>query len=286
MSGAVPKLRFPEFAGDWTETRLGTLTVKVGSGVTPTGGASSYERDGIPLIRSQNVRDNELNLADVAFISESTHMSMSGSRVMPNDVLLNITGASIGRSCIIPPHLGEANVNQHVCIIRTNSTLDPSLLQQFLSGPLGQKEIVKSQGGSGREGLNFENIRSFRVTIPSLPEQQKIASFLGAVDGKISGLRRKEAALVRFKAGLMQKLFSQKLRFTRDDGSAFPEWDLVPFEEAFVRVKRKNVAGVQNVLTISAQHGLVSQTDFFSKSVAATDLSNYYHLMRGDFAYN
>jgi len=87
------------------------------------------------------------------------------------------------------------------------------------------KEIDQSQGGSGREGLNFENIRGFRLSVPSLPEQQKIAAFLGAVDERLAGLRRTEAALVRFKAGMMQRLFSRKLRFTQVDGSSFPDWE-------------------------------------------------------------
>jgi type I restriction enzyme S subunit len=222
---SVPKLRFPEFAGAWHQTRLGKRVTKVGSGITPKGGAGVYQSEGIPLIRSQNVRDSMLDLSNVAFISDEINATMRGSAVLPNDVLLNITGASIGRSCVTPENLGPANVNQHVCIIRLDADASPHFLQSFLASHKGQKLIAEAQSGSGREGLNFENIRTFKLIFPTLPEQQKIAAFLGAVDAKLAALAAKQAALGRFKAGLMQKLFSQQLRFTRDGGKAFPDWE-------------------------------------------------------------
>lgn len=222
---SVPKLRFPGFNGDWRLMRLGNRVTKVGSGVTPKGGAGVYQSEGIPLIRSQNVRDSKLDLSDVAFISGAINDTMRGSAVFPNDVLLNITGASIGRSCVVPENIGPANVNQHVCIIRLDQDGSPHFLQLFLASHKGQKLIAEAQSGSGREGLNFENIRTFKLAFPALPEQQKIAAFLGAADAKLAALAAKQAALGRFKAGLMQKLFSQQLRFTRDDGTAFPDWE-------------------------------------------------------------
>lgn len=221
----MPELRFPEFKGEWEAQKLGERTVKVGSGVTPKGGATSYVESGIPLLRSQNVRDNELSLADVAYISNHVHDNMSGSKVAAGDVLLNITGASIGRSCVVPEIVREANVNQHVCIIRLRESASPKFLQTLLSSVYGQKWIFQSQAGGGREGLNFENIRSFKVNFPSLPEQQKIADFLGAVDEKIGLLAKKKALLEDYKKGCMQKLFSRQLRFNDDNGNDFPDWE-------------------------------------------------------------
>lgn len=231
MSGAVPQLRFPGFAGEWSIAPLGPRTSKVGSGVTPKGGASSYLPEGIPLIRSQNVRDGRLDLEDVAFIADEIHERMSGTHVQSGDILLNITGASIGRSCIVPGDVAAANVNQHVCIIRLNAQDSSAFVQQYLASPRGQKQIDDLQGGSGREGLNFENIRGFKIPSPSLPEQQKIAGFLGTVDAKLDALRRKKSGLEAFKSGLMQRLFSRELRFTRDDGTEFPEWEEKTFGE-------------------------------------------------------
>ena len=220
----VPKLRFPEFSGEWDEYKLGKITQKVGSGSTPKGGREVYQNTGIPFIRSQNVNHNKLICNDLTYIPETTHEKMKGSKVLPSDILLNITGASIGRSCVVPSTFLEGNVNQHVCIIRTIKGFQPKFIQSILSSYNGQKLIMQSQAGGGREGLNFENVRGFKLQLPKELEQQKIAEFLSAVDERVDGLRRKKELLEHYKKGVMQKIFSQEIRFTRPDGSAFPDW--------------------------------------------------------------
>lgn len=221
---AVPKLRFKEFDGDWSNKKIGNIASKVGSGSTPRGGAEAYTDHGIIFIRSQNVNNDQLLLDDVAYIPEETHVKMSGSKVIANDILLNITGASIGRSCVVPHDFTEANVNQHVCIIRTPND-DPIFVQSFLSSENGQNAIQSKQAGGGREGLNFQAIRSIDFHFPpSKEEQTKIASFLSNVDEKISQLTQKHQLLSQYKQGMMQKLFSQQIRFKADDGSEFGEW--------------------------------------------------------------
>lgn len=221
---SVPKLRFKEFDGDWSNKKIGNIASKVGSGSTPRGGAEAYTDHGIIFIRSQNVNNDQLLLDDVAYIPEETHVKMSGSKVIANDILLNITGASIGRSCVVPHDFTEANVNQHVCIIRTPND-DPIFVQSFLSSENGQNAIQSKQAGGGREGLNFQAIRSIDFHFPpSKEEQAKIASFLSNVDEKISQLTQKHQLLSQYKQGMMQKLFSQQIRFKADDGSEFGEW--------------------------------------------------------------
>lgn len=222
---AAPKLRFKEFDGDWTNKKIGDIAAKVGSGSTPRGGAEAYTDTGIIFIRSQNVNNDRLLLDDTVYIPESTHLKMSGSKVVANDILLNITGASIGRSCVVPSDFTEANVNQHVCIIRTPND-DPVFVQSFLSSENGQNSIQSKQAGGGREGLNFQAIRSIDFHFPpSKQEQTKIASFLSAVDEKISQLTQKHELLSQYKQGMMQKLFSQQFRFKADDGGEFAKWE-------------------------------------------------------------
>lgn len=205
-------LRFKDDHGndfpDWEEKTLGDLSNKVGSGKTPTGGEKVYQTSGVKFIRSQNVSGNRLDLTDVTFISEAINAEMKGSEVRPLDVLLNITGASIGRTCIVPEDFDRGNVNQHVCIIRLNrDALNPFYLQMFLSSSFGQQLIDQSQSGSGREGLNFKNIRAFNLPIPSLPEQTKIANFLTALDRKIESVAQQIAHTQDFKKGLLQQMF-------------------------------------------------------------------------------
>ena len=222
---AVPKLRFKEFDGDWSNKKIGNIASKVGSGSTPRGGAEAYTDHGIIFIRSQNVNNDQLLLDDVAYIPEETHVKMSGSKVIANDILLNITGASIGRSCVVPHDFTEANVNQHVCIIRTPND-DPIFVQSFFISLYGQNAIQSKRAGGGREELYFQAIRSIDFHFPpSKAEQTKIASFLSAVDEKISQLTQKHALLSQYKQGMMQKLFSQQISFKADDGSEFGEWE-------------------------------------------------------------
>lgn len=233
---ATPKLRFKEFDGDWSLKSINDIASKVGSGSTPRGGAAAYVDKGIIFIRSQNVNDNQLLLDDVVFIPESTHKKMSGSKVLPNDILLNITGASIGRSCVVPDTFSEGNVNQHVCIIRTPNE-DSIFVQSFLSSEKGQNHIQSKQVGGGREGLNFQAIRSIDFEMPSKEEQTKIASFLSAVDEKISQLTQKHELLSQYKQGMMQKLFSQQIRFKAEDGSEFGEWGITSIKDAVSFIK-------------------------------------------------
>lgn len=217
-----PTLRFIGFNEKWKALKLGLICSKIGSGKTPKGGEKIYLDKGIPFIRSQNIRDNQL-LLDETCISEDLHRQMRSSIVLSNDVLLNITGASIGRSCVVPQDFTEGNVNQHVSIIRLK-TNEPKFLQAFIASPQGQKLIYQSQTGSGREGLNFESIKKFKIFFPSLEEQQKVASFLTTVDDKINQLNRKRDLLEQYKKGVMQKLFNQELRFKDDNGNDYPEW--------------------------------------------------------------
>ena len=182
----VPPLRFPEFSGEWKMCTIGELITKVGSGVTPRGGEAVYKTEGHPFVRSQNVGLGNLLLDDIAFIDEETHLRQKNTELQFNDVLLNITGASIGRSALVDKQIVGGNVNQHVCIIRTKENLVPSFICSFLLSNYGQRQIDSFQAGGNRQGLNFEQIKSIKITIPSKDEQIKIAKLLRAIDERIA----------------------------------------------------------------------------------------------------
>ncbi|MBU2912706.1 restriction endonuclease subunit S [Reichenbachiella agariperforans] len=237
----IPTLRFPEFSGEWEKKKLGEITTKVGSGSTPKGGESIYEKNGIPFIRSQNVNGDRLVLDEV-HISEEINNRMKGSIVKAKDVLLNITGGSIGRSCVVPNDFKAGNVNQHVCIIRLTNGYSSQIIQSLMASSKGQKLIHEGQTGSGREGLNFESIRLFNFKLPTHPEQEKIAGFLSLVDEKIGHLSRKKELLEAYKKGVMQEIFSQEIRFKADDGSAFEDWEEKKLGEVATFSKGKGIS--------------------------------------------
>ncbi len=167
------------FANDeWPIERIKDVANKIGSGVTPEGGASGYLDDGIPLLRSQNVHFDGLQLDDVAFISNEIHAEMASSQLKPRDVLLNITGASIGRCTFVPDDFGEGNVNQHVCFIRGNHKIDHHFLTAFLSSPAGQGQVLSAFTGASRQGLSHKELGLITIPLPDIKVQRNAVTVL------------------------------------------------------------------------------------------------------------
>ena len=202
----VPEIRFKGFTDDWEQRKLNEVTVKIGSGKTPSGGKSAYVDTGIPLIRSQNVNDDKVDFNDIVYIDELTDESMANSRVFTNDVLLNITGASIGRSAVYKG-LDQANVNQHICIVRPTDGYCPDFVQLNLASDSGQKQIESSQAGGGREGLNFQQIGKMHFSFPTLDEQKQIGGYFNALDNLITLHQQKCDELKNIKKFMLQNMF-------------------------------------------------------------------------------
>ena len=160
----------------WCFYRLGNLVEKLGSGSTPRGGKNAYVFEGIPFLRSQNVRNEGLDDSDIAYISSETHQRMNNTIVYPGDILLNITGASLGRSIVFPSTYPEANVSQHVTIIRL---IDPNItpfIYLCIRSPLLQKIVWERQVGMAIEGLSKKVLELFEIPIPPLTEQRRIVT--------------------------------------------------------------------------------------------------------------
>ena len=153
----------------WLWTTLEEITSKIGSGSTPKG--SNYSEEGIPFFRSQNVYNEGLVYEDIKFISDATHQLMIGTEVHSKDLLLNITGGSLGRCAIVPADFQIGNVSQHVCIIRS-ILVRSSYVHTFILSPFFKKTMNIT--GSGREGLPKYNLEKMFLPIPPLKEQERI----------------------------------------------------------------------------------------------------------------
>ena len=152
-------------------------------------------------------------LDDVAFIDEQTHNTFPATEIKEDDVLLNITGASIGRSAIANSDIAKGNVNQHVCIIRPiDGLLNSRYLCDYLLSERGQKKIDSFQAGGNRQGLNFQQIKSIILPLPPLAEQQAIAKALGEMDALLAAQRARLAKQRAVKQGLLQGLLSGEKR--------------------------------------------------------------------------
>ena len=205
----VPNLRFKEFQGEWEKCKLGTLTTKVGSGSTPKGGNAVYTSAGHCFVRSQNVGMGYLILDEIAHINDVIHQKHKATELKENDVLLNITGASIGRTAIATKEIEGGNVNQHVCIIRANSKVNPKFLCNYIQTKKIQNYIQSLQTGGSREGLNFEQIRSFPIPLPNIAEQNKIAQLLDKLNERIATQNKIIDKLQSLIKGLNDALYAQ-----------------------------------------------------------------------------
>ena len=203
--GRIPK--------EWKFVRFDEVVTKVGSGITPSGGSAVYTTTGVPFVRSQNVYQDGLRWDDVCFISKEQHQKMKNSQLKPRDVLLNITGASIGRCYYLPDQFGEGNVNQHVCIIRCeHAQIQHIYLAHFINSDFGQKQIMNLQAGGNREGLNFQQIRAMELPLPPLDEQLEISNVILSIESNISKRTAKLNSLCRLKKSLMHDLLTGKVR--------------------------------------------------------------------------
>jgi type I restriction enzyme, S subunit len=175
---------------DWPVVSLAEITIKIGSGATPKGGAESYlpSRRRFALVRSQNVFDRRFGRERLAFITDEQADGLRGVVLQSDDILLNITGDGItfGRACLVPKDILPACVNQHVSIIR----LDPrrataGYVLAFLTHPDVKGYIESFNAGGSRRAVTKGHIESFRLPLPPLPEQRAIARILGTLDDKI-----------------------------------------------------------------------------------------------------
>ncbi len=208
---------FLEMFGDrkkFETIKLESLTSKVSSGSTPLGGRDNYLDNGeILFIRSQNVLMNKFSKHDKLYISQEIHENMKRTWIKNLDVLLNITGASIGRTAVYYGEDDKANVNQHVCIIRVKdfNELNPVYLNYYLSSNVIQRYIEKINTGGTREALNYTQIKNFDLVLPPISLQNKFASIVKEVEKLKEHQKKSKQDLDNLFNALMQKAFRGKL---------------------------------------------------------------------------
>lgn len=187
-------------------TTLSNITSKIGSGATPLGGEGSYKQSGISLIRSQNVYDGEFYEKGLAFIDDVQAEKLKGVTVEKNDVLFNITGASICRCCIVPEKYLPARVNQHVSIIRVTEKVLPKYLQAILVSDIYKSQLLEiGDGATSREAITKQQLEDFKIPLPSLSDQQKIVAEIEKIEAKITALEKEIAEIPKQKEAILKK---------------------------------------------------------------------------------
>ena len=194
----------------WVWTTINDICSKIGSGSTPRG--SNYAEKGIPFFRSQNVYNDGLVYDDIKYITEDVHKMMIGTEVRANDLLLNITGGSLGRCAIVPNEFCKGNVSQHVCILRTIIAL-PAYLHLFIISDYFAATMILS--GSGREGLPKYSLEIMQFPLPPLTEQHRIVAaveqWFSLIDTLESAKEDLQTSIVQAKSKILDLAIHGKL---------------------------------------------------------------------------
>ena len=193
----------------WKETTLGKVCSKIGSGATPRGGQDSYKEEGISLIRSQNVLDLDFTYSGLVFIDKKQADDLANVEVQKEDVLINITGDSVARVCMVPDEVLPARVNQHVSILRANSTdLNPYYLKYYLiNRSIKQTLLIMANSGATRNALTKGQLENFPILLPPPTEQKAIAAILSSFDDKMELLRRQNKTLEQIARTIFKEWF-------------------------------------------------------------------------------
>ena len=161
------------------------ICTKIGSGATPTGGKEAYKGGDYALVRSQNVLDYTFTTSGLAYINETQAKKLDGVKVEAGDVLLNITGDSVARACIIPDEILPARVNQHVAIIRANNQYALNEYLLYFLQYNKQYLLSISQGGGTRSAITKKMIEDIEIDLPSIEDQLAIVNIINSISKKI-----------------------------------------------------------------------------------------------------
>lgn len=254
----VPKLRFPEFSGEWEEKKIANV-LKIGSG-------KDYKH---------------LQSGDIPVFGTGGYMTSV------NECLYDGESVCIGRKGTIdkPMYFNGKFWTVDTLFYTHSFNLSIPKFVYLVFQKINWKQYSEA---SGVPSLSKNTIENIEINLPKIPEQTKIATFLTAIDTKIDQLTKKQTLLKQYKKGVMQKLFSQELRFKADDGSEFPEWEEKTLGEIAEKQTRKNKDNsINHVFSNSAVQGIVNQRDYFDKDIAnQNNLLNYYIIEKDDFIYN
>ena len=264
----------------WRMAKLAQLASEpISYGVVQTG---ALMQGGVPCVRVVDLAAGKLSPEGMITTDPAISESYRRTVLKAGDIMIALRGI-IGRAVKVPPRLGGCNLTRGIARVAPDPGLvESDFLVQFLNGPDFHGLINRQANGSALQEISIATLRAAPVLVPSRSEQRRIADILSVWDEAIETVEALVVNAREHKRALMQTLLTGHTRLPGFAG----DWSWTKFSAAFNRVRDKNDVGDTNVLTISAQHGLVSQTDYFNKVVASDDVRGYTLLRRGDFAYN
>lgn len=285
----LPRTRFPSFNGHYTEKSLHEAVLELKSGLSRMFSDSDI---GLPVIRSNNIKDYCLDFNELKYWFEEDTQGATTSNyyLRDGDILVNFINsqAQIGKSAIYYNALNRDCIyTTNILSLRINKDYSPEFIFFFFQTKKYDDYIQSiTKPAVNQASFTTKDFRKMKIFFPDLTEQTKISNFLCSVDEKIELLNKQYNLLCQYKKGMMQKIFSQEVRFKDENGEEFPEWNSCQLRDVSTRVTRKNIENNQTILTISGRDGLVDQMSYFNKQIASKNVSGYYLIKNGEFAYN
>ena len=235
---AAPKLRFKEFSEDYNFSKFQEASIQIIDGDRGNNYPKSddfYDNEYCLFLNAGNVTKSGFKFENTQFINKEKDALLRKGKLQKNDLVITTRG-TVGNIAYFDESIPFENIriNSGMVIARSEIDVEPIYLNQILKSDLFEKWLEKNVFGSAQPQLTVKLLNSISISYPSKAEQTKIATFLSAVDEKISQLTQKHALLSQYKQGMMQKLFSQQIRFKADDGCEFGDWRKVKFSESFV----------------------------------------------------
>jgi len=254
----IPELRFKEFSGEWEEKKLGELGTFKGGG-TPSKKQSAYWMGDIPWISSSDINEDCIHKINISRFINLTSIKESATKIIPKNSILFVSRVGVGKLAINKKAL---------CTSQDFTNFIPFDVDSYYLGYFFQARtnLLKSfNQGTSIKGFTKSDIEKLKLHLPSKPEQQKIASFLTTIDTKIEQLTKKVELQEQYKKGVMQKIFNQEIRFKRDDGSEFDEWEEKRLGAYIEEYKEKSTINNQYEVLTSSNRGLVYQKEYFTE---------------------
>lgn len=216
----------------WGKYSGSAITSKITKGSSPKWQGFEYQDHGTLFVTSENVRDGYLDVSTPKYLSVEFNQKLKNSQLQHGDILINIVGASIGRSCQFLLGTQQANINQAVCLFRTNELALSDYVKHFLQFPSTVRKLLGTQSESARPNLSLADMKDFIFVLPPLPEQKKIAQILSTWDKAITTTEQLLANSQQQKRALMQQLLTGKKRLLDENGVRFEgEWRITTLSQ-------------------------------------------------------
>ncbi|MCK0190660.1 restriction endonuclease subunit S [Arenibacter sp. F20364] len=278
----VPRLRFPMFDGEWRAKKLDSLGKYIGGG-TPDSSNENLWNGNIPWISSSDIIDESIHqIIKTRFITKYA-IENSATKIIPKGSVLMVSRVGIGKFAVS---------DEDLCTSQDFTNLITNENEFFTAYYFKARSyrFVRLSQGTSIKGFTTKDIKSAKFAYPTIPEQQKIAHFLTAIDNRIQILEKKKTLLKQYKKGTMQKIFKQEIMFKDDDGNAFPKWEKKKLGHLTYKVGKKNKENIQYpIYSINNQEGFRPQSEQFEgldSNDRGYDIGMYKIVYEKTFAYN